>query len=325
MLNRARHSLHRDRRSVAGLEFALILPLMVALIGGVYDLSQAIIVYAQVSNAAQSMVASASSLAVRTNGQTGLFYDQIQLVESQIWADVPTLANGSKPGNPKAITLSSVFYYPVTSTTCDTTSQTNCTFAADIAWSVAYTGPNNSGFLETLPSNCTINHTSVAQNQYAPTVTLPDRYADFPTANIAGSTATFPGGSVAHGVLQNEAGVAPILAITIEYTYVPLFTVPLSWRGVNNFVLGQFTFYVTGYWPVRSASTVETSIQNGAFKTTSFNPGLPPLTNQFTQIYGTPSGSLVTSTGANAPTGAYCVNTNATYPNETATAPVPTS
>jgi hypothetical protein len=95
---------------------------------------------------------------------------------------------------------------------------------------------------------------------------------------------------MADGYPANEAGVPPILAVTVQFTYTPLF---------NLFILQPYTFWVDGYWPVRSV------------KATTSSPFLtdlvPPLSKQYTTLIGTPPSTLA---GSPAPTnGSYCLNT----------------
>jgi len=290
MLNRFR----RETSSLAALEFAIILPIMIFLLAGVYDFSQAAIVRAEVYDAADVMAASASSLAVQGDDSTSLTYQQIQLVESSIWALIPSLRSGlaQGQGSPKSVTMSSVLFYPSPfSTACNFGQKTPCTYFADVAWSVGYTGGGHSTTFDiNLPNTKDCSQTYTDQtNQVAASASLSgaNNVSFFRTLNITGT----PGSNTAFqdtGTEQNEAGIAPILAVTIEYTYTPLF---------NFYILQPYTFWVDGYWPVRS---VKNSVKASTSNIGDGNFTVEPLTNQFTSIN---AASLST-----APSSAYCVN-----------------
>jgi Flp pilus assembly protein TadG len=281
----------RETASLAALEFALVLPILLLLLAGVYDFSEAAIVRAEVYNAADVMAASASSVAVQQDGSTALTYQQIQLVESSIWALIPSLRSGlaQAQGSPKSVTMSSVLFYPDPFTnSCTFGSKTPCTYFADVAWSVAYTGGGNSTTFDTnLPNSKDCNQDYVDQsNQVAASASLSgtNNVSFFRTLGVSSSSALFSD----TGTDQNEAGTAPILVVNIEYTYTPVF---------SFYILQPFTFWVDGYWPVRS-------VKNNVKATTSNlgagNYTIEPLESQFTTIN---AASL-----SAAPSNAYCVN-----------------
>jgi Flp pilus assembly protein TadG len=279
----------RSRASSAALEFALVLPLMLALLAGVYDLSEAAIIRAEVYNAAQVMSASGSALAVQKDGSTALTWAQVEQTESAIWAMVPSMRDGQKSGSPKSITMTSIQFFPNLATSCGYHQPTPCQFNADVVWSIAYVPPATSGatFQTVLPSNCqtVYNAGQSAADQVSATVNLvgTDNVSKFRTYDIATSTA------MADGYPANEAGVPPILAVTVQFTYTPLF---------NLFILQPYTFWVDGYWPVRSVKATTSS--------PFLNDLVPPLSKQYTTLIGTPPTTL---SGSPAPTpGSYCLN-----------------
>jgi hypothetical protein len=293
MLIRLRHPkrFRRDKSSLAALEFAIVLPIMILLLAGVYDFSEAAIIRAEVYNAADTMAASASALAVQQDGSTALTYQQVQLVESSIWALMPSLRNGiaQNSGNPKSITISSVFYFPQLGSPCVFGQTASCSYIADIAWSEAYTGGTTGAtFQNNLPTTgCSTVYTSASQSQVSATTNLSgtNNLEFFRTLGISTSTATFTD----TGTQQNEAGVAPILAVTIQYTYSPLFTF---------YILRPFNFWVNAYWPVRS-------VKNVAARTVNVGAGnvtIQPLASQFTSI----NANSLTAAGVNK--NYYCVN-----------------
>jgi hypothetical protein len=147
MLRRLKHFLRvlRSRRATAALEFALVATPMVILFYGVYDLSEAMIFYQEVYNAAHSMAASASAASVNTTtGATSLTYTQIQQVESEIWGEIPTLRGDYQDGI-KSVTLSSIVFEPSTGTTtltCGLGGTNPPCYTPVVVWSVLYAGGN---------------------------------------------------------------------------------------------------------------------------------------------------------------------------------------
>jgi len=286
-----------DKHSVAALELAIVLPLLLGLLAGVYDLSELVIIRAEVYAAAESMVSSASSLAVQSNdSSTALTYDQVQEVESLIWADVPSLRDGQKAATPLSITMSSVLFYPYPGSGCKYDTTTPCNYVADVAWSESYTGTSSGSgatFDYTDPNtqikSADCNTVTNFTNQVAPTAPLSgyQNVTEFRTLTLTTSNAT----AQPDGYLADDAGVAPILAVSIQYTYQPLFSLYLS---------VPFTFWVDAYWPVRSVKNTS------AYKN---NKGdyVEPLAQQFTSMIGTPPS---TPSGNDLNPAAYCVNTN---------------
>jgi len=293
-----------DRRSVAALELAIVLPLLLALLAGVYDLSELVIIRAEVYSAAESIAASASSLAVQQDGATALTYTQVQEVESQIFADVPTLRNGLKVTSPLSITMSSLLFHPSPYAACAWNNTTSCNYIADVAWSESYVGTGtNATFDYTDPTtqmeikDCA-NYLTDQSNQVNANATLSgyQNVTLFRTLQITSSGAT----AAPNNTVADEAGVPPMLAVSIQYTYQPLFSI---------YITGPFTFWVDAYWPVRS---VKTNVPASTFNYGFGNVTTEPLGNQFTSIVGTPGpgGNGGTATGGNA--AAYCVNPGVT-------------
>ncbi|MDD2877095.1 MAG: pilus assembly protein [Acidiphilium sp.] len=219
MLNRPRRTLRHDSHGVAALEFALILPLMITLIFGVYELSEPMIIYQEVFSAAHSIPASASSLAVQGDGSTALTYAQVQFEASTIFAEIPALRAGLQSTATDSVTISSVVFEPIAANCVP--SQTNlCSFTPNVVWSVAYTGNNFNGV-------------------YRP---------------CGGSILTMPGDTVSGDlselpIQQITYAPDPILVVDVHVQYRPL---------LLAFTKTPIDFWATGYWPVRSvkAATV---------------------------------------------------------------------
>jgi Flp pilus assembly protein TadG len=232
----------RGTRSTAGMEFALIAPVMVALFFAVYDISDAMITYQEVFNAARVISASVSSISVQaSNSSTKLYYAQVQLEASSIFAQMPELRSGFHNGI-RSITVSSINFE--TKNSC--TPGTNCTYLPYVVWSVAYGGPpvaTGLTFTNALRSCAT-------QTVSGSTATLNQSSA------LSQTTAT---GSAAGNLtvlrtstLTNETTLAaapdPIIVVDVHYQYVPVF---------NVFVKTPVDLWADGYWPLRSVQATE--------------------------------------------------------------------
>jgi hypothetical protein len=295
----------RDRASTAGLEFALVITPMFFIVAGIYDLSEACIIRAEIYNAAQTMVASASSEAVQADGSTALTYDQIQQVESSIWALVPTLRNGLHNGTPMSITMSSLLFYTSPLGPCVFGQKTPCQYFADPVWSESYTGgDSNVTFPSKVVSNCGGIQTSLGNQVPGGTVVNGDaNVSTFDTLNVVQSAATLPASNPAatsDGAADTEVGISPVLVVNIQYTYTPVFTF---------FILKSFTFWVDGYWPIRSLKKIAPVTNNIGFGTYT----IQPLTNAFTTINGA---SLSASDATSHPT-YWCIDNGVQNPGPT--------
>jgi len=143
MLSRLRKffRLCRDRRGTAALEFALIAGLfLVPVFYGVYDITEEVLFYQEVYNAAHSIAASASNLAAQANGSTSLNYTQIQFLESEIWGEIPSLRGDYQDGT-RYVTISSIVFQPnfATTSTCAAAAVYPC-YIPVVVWSVTYAG-----------------------------------------------------------------------------------------------------------------------------------------------------------------------------------------
>jgi Flp pilus assembly protein TadG len=133
MLSRVRgHCIHADARSVMALEFALVAPVMLTLTMGAVDGARALLIWAEIHNAANAIAQAAEKLAVTTNPSTGavtaeLTADQMQQAMSTIYAEIPGLdlgnGNGLFPGQ-FAVALGSVTYTPLCTSASGCGSQT---------------------------------------------------------------------------------------------------------------------------------------------------------------------------------------------------------
>ena len=133
--------LWRARRGLAALEFALLLPLLVTLLFGVVDLSEAIIFSRRLTVAAQETATIASTLAVQSNNQNALTENQAYDATTAPFALFPSWQGGPNPGT-FAITLS-VATFTASPSGCTS----SCTYSGKISWSGV--NPNGQANLRT--------------------------------------------------------------------------------------------------------------------------------------------------------------------------------
>lgn len=325
--------LRADRKAGAAMEFAFIAPVLVIVILGVYEICNAAIIYEQVQNAAHSIPASASNLAAEAGGtlgpqvytgQTALTYNQIQLVASEIWAEIPELRSGFQNGA-ASVTITSVSFIPTIpptapaaqtlkpGTVCNPAKGTTyCSYTPTVIWSVAYTGGNtadgHANFATPALRSCTGAPTAGTQKNatvyYAGTtpayVLLSGGLNSEapPSTNTAAATvptwAASDLTSLPSYFVANPdpilAAPSPILVVDVHLKYTPIFGLFLK-NGMN--------FYGTGFFPVRSVEAATAS----ATVTTPLT-----LSQQFTSIIDD------ATDGANGvipgpPTSTYCINT----------------
>jgi Flp pilus assembly protein TadG len=311
--------LRRDRRSTAAMEFALVATPLVILMLGVYELCNAAIVYEEVQNAAHSIPASASNLAVQSDtGATSLTYQQIQLAASEIWAEIPELRTGLQNGT-YAVTVTSVTFIPTlpptppkTQTVTPTSScnpskspQKLCTYTPTVVWSVAYTGGKSGRTPATALRSCTGAPT--AKNQanatvyYATTpsyVLLPgglNSYAPQSTKTAASTVATWTASDLTSLPTWFVANPDPILAPPSPILVVDVHLKYTSVLGL--FIHSGVDFYGTGFFPVRSVQAATA----GSSGSTALS-----LSQQFTTLVEDSSDESLSG----APTSSYCVNTS---------------
>ena len=288
-----------DRRSVAAMEFALVAPVLVVLFFAVYDITDAMITYEEVFNTAHDIAASASNLSVQgSDSSTKLYYGQVQLEASAIFAEMPTLRTGFHHGI-KSITISSVnFEVTPANSTCTPGVSPYCSYAAYVVWSAAYAGPP-AGNITVTPAlrscateaaNAQGAETLVATSaltQVGPTGGAPSNLTTIRTSNI-----TTPD--------KYAAPPDPIIVVDVHYQYVPVF---------NMFVKTPIDFWANAYWPLRSVQATVLNPNTGTFSPVASD-------QQFTGLVSTGTTTNGTLTGP------YTINGNNVYPSgATAAAP----
>ena len=210
---------------MVAVEFALVVPTLVLLIIGAFDIAKVMILYEQVENAAHTIPVTASNLAVQADFSTSLTVDQVQQALSAMFAEIPWIRSGNETGT-RSVTMSSVTFIQ-TVPTCLPSATVACAAKPNVAWSVSYnrtwsgspTDPNAAGFTNVVRACGVLNQT-------------------LPTA-----------GSVADLTSLRTASVVnptPILVVDVHYRYTPVFF---------NFVTGPVDLWASSYWPVRSAAS----------------------------------------------------------------------
>jgi len=316
--------LRRDGRSTAAMEFALIAPVFVLLLLGVYELCNAALVYEEVQNAAHAIPIAASNLAVQGNGATELTYAQIQLTASEIWAEIPELRSGFENGA-KYVTVSSVTFvktYPDAPTPAqnptagkyctpeDTPKVVTCEYAPTVAWSVTYTGGDSGVAFETGAAyyrSCTSTtpadtanvldgqtSTSTSKLPGALNDDYPPSLKTAPTWTASDLT-SLPTAAVANPD-PSLAGPSPILVVDVYLHYTPILGLFIKSPGLD--------FYGSGFYPVRSVQASSTTTSGSVTTTTALTPS-----QQFTTLYD----SLTPIPGSAA--GTYCINKSSLLPS----------
>ncbi len=302
------------QRANAAMEFAIIAPVLVLLLLGVYEICNAAIVYEEVQNAAHSIPASASNLAVQSTGATALSYPQIQLAASEVWAQIPELRTGFQNGAASVTITSVTFLKTALGCTPTQASHASCNYTPTVAWSVAYTGGTSGRFTTYALRSCTGAPTVSGQANATvttgatPTVVGGLNNEAASSAGISAATVptwkasdltSLPTFSVATPD-PNWVGPSPILVVDVHLKYQPVF---------GLFIPGGVDFYGTGLFPVRSVQTSKITTNGNNTTTTAQS-----LAQQYTTILNdlATDGATTAQVNAgiipNATAGSYCIN-----------------
>jgi hypothetical protein len=299
------------------MEFAIVAPILAIIILGVYELCNAAIIYEEVQNAAHSIPASASNLAVfqSDTGATALTYQQIQLIASEIWAQIPELRTGLQNG--ASVTLTSVTFIPTLppsppiaqtpqpAASCNPSKTVHCAYTPTVVWSVAYTGGDSGRTFSTALRSCigapTAANQANATEYYAATpayVSLPgglNSEAPQSTKTPAATAATWTDSDLAslpsYFVANPDpfwAAPSPILVVDIHLKYTSV---------LGLFLHAGLDFYGTGFFPVRSVEAA--TVGSGGATAVS-------VPQQFTTIIEDSTNESL----AGAPASTYCVNSS---------------
>jgi hypothetical protein len=253
-----------ERRSIASLEFALVAPVMLTLSLATYDITRALLVWQQVSDAAEAIVENAEKLSVTQDPQTGavtaeLTPAQMQQAMSTIYAQMPGIFPG-RPVSPLgglfpgsfAVTLSSIEFAPL----CDPNAKPACTLANNplqlpfTVWSSFLTRGDDNGQINLIqqPNRdhpvllrpCSPDgKTPVMQGVTQFPNTLPAQYATMMDPNVNP---------------KNPAIIlVPQLIADVQYTYTPSLSV----------FFGPVTFVASAALPAPIGQTNQVVALNG--------------------------------------------------------------
>ena len=187
-------SVWRARRGLAGLEFALVAPMLLMLLFGVVDLSRAILMIQRLTVAAASTATIASTMAVQASNLNTLTGQQVWQATTAPFAVFPNWRLGPLPGA-FAITLSSVGF-----------TAGSGGYAAHVAWSAA--NPSGQAHLRSCstlaqePDDAPVSLGTLPAGDYGPTSIL---LADVSGVFVPAFTSVF----VAPLTFTRSASVSP--------------------------------------------------------------------------------------------------------------------
>jgi Flp pilus assembly protein TadG len=210
--------MRRRCRGNVAMEFAIVSPLMIGFVIGVFDISKCMILYQELYNATHTIAITASNMAVQPDQSTSLTWSQSQQAFSTIYAEVPWFRSGLE-SNLANVAMAAVTFVQ-TNSSC-VPSSNSCTYTANTVWRIYY-----------------VQHAPFVVNQslyiYRPCGTL---------NQVAAGTVT-PGDLTSIGTL-GITNPDPIIVVDARYQYTPLFF---------NFITGTINLWASAYWPVRSSA-----------------------------------------------------------------------
>lgn len=210
------------RRGVAALEFAIIAPVLLIMVIGVYDIVRALLIWQEVWQAAHDISLASTIVAVQPDQTNTLTQAQTQQVMSIVFAAMPGVRNGVDSGQ-RSLTLTSVAFLPTSG--CNPSGSNNC-YQADVVWSVTYGGGSQGGWKPVLRS-CGV------LGQILPNTTYLPGQTNLNTITTA-------------GVGQPD----PSLVADVQYRFSPLFL---------EFLTGPINFSATALFSTRTGTTTPTS------------------------------------------------------------------
>lgn len=128
-----RQGLTRSGRGVAAFEFALLAPVLLAMLAGLYDLTTAYIAWERLNLSVQAIDQIATAQAANATVANTLTKTQTTSAASGIYAYLPNILTPSAPSF--GVSVSAVVMTPTVSG-CTT----NCTYTAHVAWSGVFQG-----------------------------------------------------------------------------------------------------------------------------------------------------------------------------------------
>ncbi len=204
------------RSGTAGLEFALIAPVVVAIILGVVDMARATTIWAQTSSAALAVALAAQSLSLTSDPtQTTLTATQMQNAMTTIYAVIPGLipGNGSSTGA-YSVTVSGVVFTPTCAASSGCAAQTPYTL-----WTSSLSKGGSQLITSSVERSCgKLTLVAKLSNSSARLAQMVS-----PAALSGGTTIT----------------QAPQIVADVQYVYTPIFSL----------FLGTMTFWATAVLP----------------------------------------------------------------------------
>lgn len=167
-----------DRRGVAAIEFAIVVPLLGMLILGVADLANATSTYWQLTCAAQAVGQIAANSAAESNDTNSLTKTQAYYAATAAYPVVPSFASATASNY--GVVLTSVYFTP-TVATCTS----GCTYTATVAWSHTLLGgvaPRSCGTLASVSNNSPPSSTTLPASAFsaAPLLVVDVYYTFYP-------------------------------------------------------------------------------------------------------------------------------------------------
>ena len=147
LMSPRRRDMRGDRRGVAAMEFAMIAPVMLLMMWGVYDISRALLAWEETIRAAQAVGQAAEKLSLKgvdpNTGKptTALTSVDMQTAMTSIYAEMPWLNLGSGgafsgPNTSYSVTLSGVAYLPTCNAAAYKTNPGACNYVGpSVLWS----------------------------------------------------------------------------------------------------------------------------------------------------------------------------------------------
>lgn len=226
----------RCRKATAGVEFALVAPVMITLLVCAYDLVQMLTVWRRMTAAAAAMVALTTSVSVQPNSTNSVTGDQVQVANTLAFAYLPEWK--SITPSLYGISLSSVTFSP-TQASC----KSDCTYVASTSWSASlYSSspggtpqrrPCGRGLIQPVSSNAKPSLTTLPSAMLVPYGTTTNGPPSVVVADITYNfKPTLLGAVVSAFTIQVSAYLPPrIGGVTQSVTYVPSAGIP---QAANN-------------------------------------------------------------------------------------------
>ena len=202
-------SLRTARGAVASLEFALVAPMLLILLSGVYDVARVLILSSEVNDAANTIAITATDIAVaNADGSVQITYSQAQQALSLVYAEMPWVRLGIEQGA-RTASLSSISFQAMTGS-CTATSSQNC-YTPVVGFSLAYA--DSVKIAKNTPGNTTSFSSSNATRSCTSSITQ------------IGPTDSYKTGQTALNTLRtdNVTTPDPILVADVSYTYTPIY------------------------------------------------------------------------------------------------------